>query len=152
MPLDDNRRDRRHLQGHLGLAQLRGGENVALGGGNRTQSRDGEFAPHDDHNDPGGSVSALDQGNERRGSEQFVRDRIEQNAKLGDLASPPRQMPVQKVRRRRRQKHPHRPPIHVVALGQQQNHDERHKEDSEQSQREGEIHGPSVPLLKWPCR
>jgi len=67
-----------------------------------SEAIDGELPPEDDDDHPGGGELDMDQRDEGRRDESFVRDRIEELTHRRDLAPPRAIQPSRKWRRRSR--------------------------------------------------
>ncbi len=113
-----NRRDLRH---HLDFSELGGADGETLSYGDAAQSIDRELPSHNDNHHPCLDNAKLDQGNEGRGDQKLVGDRVQKCPERRNLPPLSSEIAVQEVGQRRRQEnkggHQH------VILGQQQRYE-----------------------------
>ena len=107
--------------------------------GDRAQSGDRELATEDDDDHPRRGQLELNERNESRGDQKLVGDRVEEGAERRDLAAPPRQPAVEKVRRRREEKDQEPDGLAPFELRQENDEEERDQEDAQERQRVREV-------------
>ena len=146
----DEHGDGANLQNHFCFAESGRGNRETLGGSDIAQAENGELAPDDDYHHPGFDEVHVHQGNECGGDEQFVGDRIEQDAEGGYLQATPREIAVRPVGEGGKKKNQNPPkfkmhgesPNFQVRTARQQNDDQHWDEEyPQQCQRVREVHG-----------
>ena len=74
-----------------------GGEDDILRGGQQAQAGDGQFARDDDDRHPGREPFEFHKSDERGANHDLVRERVHENAEVGDEIAPARDLAVEEI-------------------------------------------------------
>src|SRR5439155_6193131 len=102
--------------------------------GDGAQARNRELAADDDHYHPGRRQAELDQGDEGRRNQELVGNGVQKRPQRRDLAPPPREPPVQEVRRHGRQEDQQADGLTSVELREENDDQKRNEKDAKEGQ------------------
>ena len=101
-----DRQNQYKLRNCLGLPPHAGGNHLIFSHGQKPHACYNQFPRQNDHDHPGGNIGHIfgDKRDQRRHDQHFIRKRVHQLAKRGDLIIFSGQMPVQLIRQRGQKK------------------------------------------------